>query len=132
MLDPALLDHPFSGALLLCYENDRPLQGMIADLDWRYNGHFSDLMKRQLLTGAKGEVLYSPLNWNEKPLHFLILGGGYLESDQDRPGLSRTLFETALQKFDELKLPALTLSTKDWNISENHPGIKERGLWLVN
>jgi hypothetical protein len=131
MLDPAHLNHPFSGALLLCYENDRPLHGMIADLDWRFNGHFSALMKQQLLTGAPGEVVYSPLKWNETTLHFLILGGGFLESEKDRSALSRALFETALQKFDELKLPALTVSQTDWNISENHPGIKERGLWLV-
>ena len=132
MLDPALLNHPFSGALLLCYENDRPLQGMIADLDWRFNGHFSALMKQQLLTGASGEVLYSPLKWNDSTLHFLILGGGFLESETERPTLSRSLLETALQKFDKLKLPALTLSAHDWNITDHHPGIKERGLWLVN
>jgi len=132
MLDPALLEHPFSGALLVCFEDDRPLRGLLGDLDWRFNGHFTSLMKQQLLTGESGEILYAPLRWNDQTLHFLILGGGLPDSTSRRAAIAHGLFDEALRKMDELGLSALIASRKDWNIPQEHPGAKERGLWLVN
>ncbi len=118
--------------MLLCYENDRPLQGSLAELDWRFNGHFTQLLKNQTLIGAEGEVLFTPLRWNQHVFHFLILGGGFLDSEIERPIRSQKLFEIGLQKIDELKLSGMAASRKDWNIPEDHAGATKRGLWIVN
>ena len=131
-VDQALADKQISGMLLLCFENDRPLQGTLAELDWRFNGHFSKLIKKQLFTGAKGETLYAPLRWNDRTLHFLVVGGGFLASDSKRKSSASALFESALKKLDELKLSGMAVSTQDWNITENHSGAKERGLCVVH
>ncbi len=132
MLDPARLDHPFSGALLMCFENDRPLQGWIADLDWRFHGHFSALMKQQILTGESGEILYAPLRWNDRTLHFVVVGGGFWKTPEDRKKKTQKAFENGLEKLDELKLSGLTVCGKDWGVSKDHPGAKERGVWIAN
>ncbi len=116
----------------MCFENDRPLQGWIADLDWRFNGHFSSLMKKQILTGASGEILYAPLRWNEQTLHFVVVGGGLWKSPEDRKKKAEKAFQTALEKHDELKLPPLTVSASDWGILKDHSGAKERGLWIAH
>ena len=131
-MDFALTQNKISGVMLVCYENDRPLQGSIAELDWRFNGHFTQLMKNQILTGAEGEVVYTPLRWNEQTFHFLVLGGGFLSSELERPTRSEALFEQGLKKIDELKLAGMAVSQKDWNIPGDHPGAKERSLWIVN
>ncbi|MBU6153847.1 MAG: hypothetical protein KGP28_06050 [Bdellovibrionales bacterium] len=131
-MDYALSQNKISGVMLVCFENDRPLQGSLAALDWRFNGHFTQLQKKQILTGSEGEVLFAPLRWNQQVFQFLILGGGFLNSEIERPLRSRNLFELGLQKLDELKLTRMGASRRDWNISEDHSGAVERGLWIVN
>jgi hypothetical protein len=131
-VDYALSQSKISGVMLVCYENDRPLQGSLAELDWRFNGHFTQLLKNQTLTGAEGEVLYTPLRWNQQIFRFLILGGGFLDSELERPIRSQKLFEIGLQKIDELNFSGMAVSRKDWNIPEDHVGAIKRGLWIVN
>ncbi len=116
----------------MCFENDRPLQGWIADLDWRFNGHFSSLMKQQILTGESGEVLYAPLRWNEQTLHFVVVGGGLWKNPEDRKKRAQKAFETGLGKLDELKIPGLTIRGSDWGVSKDHPGARERGVWIAD
>jgi len=118
--------------MLIAFENDRPLQGLIGELDWRFNGHFTRLLKQQVLTGSEGESIYCPLSWNEDTFHFLVIGGGFLNSEIERPARSLKLFDLALQKLDELKLTRMAASRKDWNLPEIHVGAQERNLWLVD
>ncbi len=132
MVDRALSNQQISGLLLLCFENERPLQGMIAHLDWRFDGHFSRLMKSQLITGALGEAVYAPLLWNERTLHFLVMGGGMRNEAQPRAEASRALLLEALQKWDELKIPDMALSRTDWEIKDEQTEVKERKLCIVN
>lgn len=132
MVDRALSNQQISGLLLLCFENERPLQGMIAHLDWRFDGHFSRLMKSQLITGARGEAIYAPILWNERTLHFLVIGGGMRDESKARPESSRPLLIEALKKWDELKIPDMALSRTDWEIEEEQTEVKERKLCIVN
>jgi hypothetical protein len=132
MVDRALSNQQISGLLLLCFENERPLQGMIAHLDWRFDGHFSRLMKTQLITGARGEAVYAPILWNEKTLHFLVVGGGMRDESRSRLEASRELLIEALQKWDELKIPDMALSRMDWEIEDEQTEVKERKLCIVN
>jgi hypothetical protein len=132
MVDRALSNQQISGLLLLCFENERPLQGMIAHLDWRLDGHFSRLMKSQLITGARGEAVYAPILWNERTLHFLVIGGGMRDETQTRSESSRPLLLEALKKWDELRIPDMALSRTDWEIEEEQNEVKERKLCIVN
>jgi hypothetical protein len=132
MVDRALSNQQISGLLLLCFENERPLQGMIAHLDWRFDGHFSRLMKSQLITGARGEAVYAPILWNERTLHFLVIGGGMRDESIARPQSSRPLLIEALKKWDELMIPDMALSRTDWEIEEEQTEVKERKLCIVN
>ncbi len=131
-VDSAFLDSQISGALLICFENDRPLQGAIASLDWRFNGVFSKLVKNQILTGAEGETLYVPLLWNSKTLHFVIVGGGLLRSNSDRMQISNSLLPTGIKKVEELKLGPIGVSQKDWEIATDHPAVQGGALWILN
>jgi hypothetical protein len=132
MVDRALTNQQISGLLLLCFENERPLQGMIAHLDWRLDGHFSKLMKTQRITGARGEVVYAPLLWNQRTLHFLVFGGGFRSEAQSRPAASQSLLPEALLKLDELKLPDMALSRMDWDVEAQQTEVRERKLCIVN
>jgi hypothetical protein len=132
MVDRALSNQQISGLLLLCFENERPLQGMIAHLDWRFDGHFSRLMKSQLITGARGEAVYAPILWNDRTLHFLVIGGGMRSESRPRLEASRAVLLEALKKWDEIKVPDMALSRTDWEIEDEQTEVKERKLCIVN
>jgi hypothetical protein len=132
MVDYALSQGKISGVMLVCFENDRPLQGTLADLDWRFNGQFTRMLKEQTLTGAEGEVIYVPFRWNQNVFHFLVFGGGFLQSELERPVRARKLFEAGLKKIDELKLAKMAAHSTDWHIPADHPEALKRGIWIVN
>ena len=79
----ALTENQIQAVGLLCFENERPLQGLIGKLDWKLNGAFTKLLRSGVITGEKNEMAYVPLKWNDQTFHFLILGGGSVAS----PGL---------------------------------------------
>ena len=121
-----------SGVMVVCFENERPFQGAIAELDWCFDGHFSKLMKSQTLLGARGETLYAPLLWNGKTLHFLVIGAGSRDERTQRNQASKDLLDPAMKKLDELKLSNMAISVRDWTINEEHPAVKERNLCVLN
>ncbi len=111
--------------ILLHFENERPLQGALGDLDWRLNGHFSRLMREQILTGKEGEVIYAPVLWNHLTFHFVVIGGGSRNPDEKRPQLSRSLTEAALKKIHELKLTQMGVSANDGMVEDPE-------VWILN
>jgi hypothetical protein len=131
-VDSAISSNSISGVVLLCYENERPFRGAIAELDWRFDGHFSKLMKAQTLTGSLGETVYAPLLWNGKTLHFLVMGGGSRDERGLRNQHDPRLWSLALKHIDALKISGLAISRKDWNLSEDHADVKERNLCILN
>ena len=125
----ALSQKKLSGMILLCFENERPLKGMLGYLDWRFNGHFSRLLKEQTITGKKGETVFVPLLWNDQTYQFLIVGAGPLQDHGHRPGFSKPLLDSALKKMDDLKLTELGISALDWSLSANQ---EVPNLWILN
>ena len=94
---------------------------MLGELDWRFNGAFTRLLKTQVLTGKKGEATYVPIFWNEMTFHFLVIGGGSVSN-------VKPSFELARKKMSELKLSNLGVSARDWNEAlEEDPN-----LWILN
>ena len=128
----ALTQGKVNGVILLCYENERPFQGLLGQLDWRFNGYFTDLLKKQILTGRPGEMLYSPLLWNQKTYHFLVLGAGNLKNP-GRPAFSAELFRKAKNKVKELNLSQIGVSVSDWNIdAQNIKQMEDPNLWILD
>ena len=58
------------------FEDDRPLQGVAALLDWRLNGEISALLQKKDLTGSDGEQVVLRSNGKIKAEWVLLLGGG--------------------------------------------------------
>ena len=119
---------------MLCYENERPPQGALGILDWRFGGHFTSLLKNQTLTGTVGEILYSPVKWNEDTYHFLIVGAGSLPDSGLRPSFSKNLLTQALTRVDHLKLENLGISRSDWQLQNDQtvPELETRKIWILN
>jgi len=110
----ALSQQKLNGMILPCFENERPLRGMLGYLDWRFNGYFSKLLKAQVITGKKDETVYVPLSWNQRTYSFLILGMGPLK-ESNRRVLSKTALESALQKMKELQLTKMGIADSEEN-----------------
>jgi len=104
----ALSQQKLNGMILTCFENERPLGGMLGYLDWRFNGYFSKLLKAQVITGKKDEIVYAPLLWNDRAYSFLILGMG-----ANRRALSKTMLESALKKMNELQLTGMGIAASE-------------------
>jgi hypothetical protein len=119
----ALSQNKMSGMILLCYENDRPLKGMLGYLDWRFNGHFSRLVREQVITGKLNETVYVPLAWNSQTYHFLIAGGGPIGEKK----AAKALLDSAILKMNALKLTNMGISEQDWSLKQEVPN-----LWILN
>ncbi|MBL7685397.1 MAG: hypothetical protein JNK65_05095, partial [Deltaproteobacteria bacterium] len=44
-------------AMVMAFEDVRPLKGMAGLVDWRFNGKFSNWIRSSKFTGARGESL---------------------------------------------------------------------------
>jgi hypothetical protein len=137
--ETALAQKKIQGMMLLCFENERPLRGMIGYLDWRFNGHFSKLIQEQVLTGSLGETTYIPLLWNNETYSFLVVGAGSLPEHGHRPGFSRELFSLACTKLKTLNLDHIGVSAIDWDLAASLstlntiPAVMEGpNLWILN
>jgi hypothetical protein len=128
--ETALAQKKLSGMILLCFENERPLKGMIGYLDWCFNGHFSKLLKDQIISGKKNESVYVPLLWNEQTYTFLIVGAGPLQDQGHRPEFSKPLLNEAVKKMNDLKLSQMGISAHDWQIDSKN--LEVPNLWILN
>jgi hypothetical protein len=124
-IESALSHQKIQGLFLLCFENERPPRGALGYFDWLFAGHFTSLLKNQVLTGKKGDVLYTPILWNGSTLHFLVMGGGYLDDDGTRPAFDEKLLNQALTRAEGLRLENLGIVSGDWNFTGNEKQITE-------
>ena len=65
---------------VVLYHNDQRYQM----IDWKLNGHFSKLARKNIITGRYGEVTLAPILWNGKQLTFYIIGMGDLKEPDSR------------------------------------------------
>ncbi len=132
-VETALSQKQISGLILVCFENERPLVGTLGYLDWRLSGHFSELLKSQVLTGKLGEFLYTPLKFNQDTYHFLVVGGGWLP-EQDGRQVKAECFKTALSKVEQLGLENLGIVANDWelDVEKIKPELSARKIWILN
>ncbi|BCR04769.1 hypothetical protein DESUT3_18380 [Desulfuromonas versatilis] len=78
------------------FEDERPLQGPAALLDWRLNGMLTDLLLRQEVAGHAGEHVLVASNGKIAAQWVLFVGGGKHQGlgGEAFRGLLRHLFET--------------------------------------
>jgi hypothetical protein len=107
---PSSSDNAIAGIVVACYENERPLQGWIGKLDWILNGRFTGLVRDGVLAseiGKKQEVVYVPIQWNQKQLHVLILNLGMNSKPGLRINLTDAQNKKLAQKITDLGLKSM-------------------------
>lgn len=91
------------------HEDERPLQGLAGLLDWRLRGAISQFVRRGVVTGKTGEVVYLPWQLagraeSERLRHVLLLGVGFLPENGRRRALpppALAALERSLKLFDQ-------------------------------
>jgi hypothetical protein len=79
-------------AAVFFFEDDRPLHGSASLLDWRLNGHLTDLILNGKVTGRLGDTVIVKNNGKLDADWALFLGGG------KRARLSAAVWERLLKK----------------------------------
>lgn len=115
--EAALLEGKLSGMVALCYENERPPQGLAGRLDWRFHSAFSFHMKQGAVTGRLGEITYIPVRRFDRIYHFLLLGCGHSRSPGKRGSPPpETAFAKLASCLESLKLQGMGISRSDFGL----------------
>jgi hypothetical protein len=98
-------------ALILYYQDIRPLRGQAGLVDWRLNGYLSRLIGEQRFLGGMGEALLMPSQGRLGPRELMVLGLGEQASirEEDYPKLVTMILERILLK----KNHSISLSLSD-------------------
>lgn len=106
-------------ALVLAYQNVRPLRGQAGLLDWRLNGYLSDLIIQNRFQGNFGEALLMPSGGRVGAKELMILGLGDSKEigDQNIPHYVSLILEKLLRKKNQsfcLSLSDLAKGMFEW------------------
>lgn len=106
-------------ALIIAFENIRPLRGQAGLLDWRLNGKLSNLIQKNRFQGEMGESLLMPSGGRVNTNELMILGLGDSENvgDQNLPHYVSLILEKILRKKNKsfcLSLSDLTKGMFEW------------------
>jgi len=98
-------------ALILAYQNIRPLRGQAGLVDWRLNGYLSTLIMKHRFDGNLGEALLMPAQGRLAARELMLLGLGDSKGihEQDFPKFVSMILEKILQK----KETSVSLSLSD-------------------
>ncbi len=121
--DRALYDRKVHSLVALCYEDERPLQGLAGILDWRFQGALSRGFKKGILTGQPGECAYIPVTRRENTYHLLLVGGGSLRKNGPRGKVPAETLQMLRKNLLALRLQRVGISQSDFgNVDE---------LWFI-
>lgn len=106
-------------ALVLAYQDVRPLKGQAGLLDWRLNGYLSELILENRFQGELGEALLMPSQHRVGVSEILILGLGEARrvENQNLPNYVALILEKLLKKKNTsfcLSLSDLAGSMFEW------------------
>lgn len=98
-------------ALVLAYEDERPLKGQTGLIDWRLNGKVSKLILDKRFDGKFGDALLMPSEGRAHANELVVLGLGHKSQlDEARtPRVIQYIIETLLKK----KARSFALSLSD-------------------
>lgn len=106
-------------ALILAYQDIRPLKGQAGLIDWRFNGYLSELILKDRFQGNLGEALLMPTKGRIATQELMILGLGEQKQigDQDLPRFVSLILDKLLLKKDAsfaLSLSDLAKGMFEW------------------
>jgi hypothetical protein len=132
--DPAdaLFGGELRGVVAALPRNERPLQGLVGLLDWRFGGVISRCLREGAIRGAPGEVSYFPLRLGGREYHVLLAGAGDSAAPGERKALPRETLAAVRDNLEKLKLTRMGISRKDWGgIGEERLEWKGVPVWLT-
>lgn len=112
--DQALFEGKFQAVVMVCYENERPLQGLAGLLDWRFHGILSHCAKQGALSGRKGECVYVPARKNGIAYHLILAGAGPLSAKGERKQIPPETFSVLQKNLASLRFPQIGISRSDF------------------
>ncbi len=106
-------------AMVLAFQDIRPLKGQAGMVDWRLNGSLSDLILKQRFQGKRGEALLMPLQGRLPAKELIVLGLGNQQEiqDQELPRFVSMILDKLLLKKDSsfcLSLSDLAKGMFEW------------------
>lgn len=134
-IDLALAKKEIQGLCLLCFEDERPPRGALGYVDWLFAGHFTKLLKTQVITGKKNQLVYTPILWNGSTFHFLVMGGGYLHESGMRPDFDPSLLNQVAECAERLALNRLGIIKDDWKLTDKDleaQDLEKRKICVLN
>ncbi|MCC7440410.1 MAG: hypothetical protein IT285_02185 [Bdellovibrionales bacterium] len=111
--DAALFQSRVRGVVAVCFQNERPLQGLAGLLDWRFQGLLSRYIRQGAASGRLGECVYLPVTRNEHLYHLLLVGGGSAPSPGVRPALGEEALAPLRKNLLSLRLDRVAVSRAD-------------------
>lgn len=134
-----LLTKNHSAIAVTCYENERPLGGLMSRLDWRLHGMLAGFVRSGIITGKKGEVVYVPITKQGKHYHVFVMGGGIAQKTGVRTNAPSDRLKDLIPNIKAVGAEHFVVSTSDFgNISESEVSASLRNslqgvqLWIAN
>ncbi len=112
-VERALFEGKVNGLVLTCFENERPLRGVLGWMDWQFYGVFSKWLKEGKLTGQAGECVYVAAQKGGKTFHFIVAGGGSLNDEQKRGELPQPTLNNLKKNILGLKFNSVGIAQSE-------------------
>ena len=132
--DAALFEGKIKGIVLAFYENERPLQGLAGQFDWRFQGVVSKYIKAGAISGKEGECVYVPAEKNGKTYHLILAGAGPLSANGKRGAIPQKTWSAVKKNLTSLKLEQIGISRLDFTHGDESlftKNLKGLPLWIV-
>lgn len=128
--ETALKETKLQAFVLSCFQDERPLQGAIGELDWWLIQPFSKAIRSGVFSGANDERMYLPFRLKTRTLHFLVLGQGSKHA-AGRQVKNKTRFANELLEFQKnFGFKNIALFASDGISEKNMEGSFD--LWILN
>lgn len=127
--EEALAHESIDGFIVAIYENERPIQGLAARIDFKIRGAISKMVKSAAITGHAGECAYFPFRREDidplKPTYrFLFVGGGKNTEPGQRKALPEKTLEALTENITKLGWKKVGVSASD--LPENAEAIQKK------
>jgi len=137
--DSVLFQQDHAAIIVNCFENERPLQGLIGALDWRFHGLLSQFVRSGTITGKKGEIVYIPAKKLDRHYHLFIVGGGVSNKTGQRTQTTLNYLEKVVENIKAVQAGHVVISNSDFGNFEDKDVVKSFGkklqgvqLWIAN
>jgi hypothetical protein len=134
-IERAISQNRVEVVVVAIFENERPITGLGARLDWLLQGQISELLIQKRVSGQLGEFTLMMVDVLRQKVAVLLLGCGKNRFAGDRPPLSTDTQKKLIISLRQLKLKDVGLSLKDLGLGPKshlvgpHEGIE--WVWVT-